>query len=185
MTNDARPELQTEYAALSDWRISKLQRQDQWGAILFPVSVALFAGVMGLSNDKYGTMILGWLGSGILLFLWRWFDYHNDTTIRKYTYPRLVELEEILGFKSVREYLKNIWWPKHPQSDWLPTRSDIEARNRELDSVSFLKRVRGIGIGRPLFKWDAVALYLWVAESLIVLLFIVANVQGWAWAKYF
>jgi len=165
-------ELQTEYTALNQWRISKLQRQDQWGAILFPSSIGVFTGAISLAERRTEIVLLAWLASGVLLLLWRWYDHHNDRTIRRHTYPRLVELEELLGFKSLREYLRDVWWPERPDPAWLPTRADVEGRNAELDSKPLLEHVRGVAAGRPLFKWDSIALLLWGAESLLAVLLI-------------
>ncbi len=176
----------TEYAQLNAWRISKLARQDQWGAILFPGSLLIFTGSMTLAGEKLGILILGWLGSALLLFLWRWNDHAIDRVIRRYAYPRLVELEEVLEFESVRFWLKQAWWTRTvSHAGWLPTRADVEARNGEIDSLTLLQRLRALRLERPLFGWDGLAFILCTVELAIVAAVIAAKIQGWTWAKYF
>jgi hypothetical protein len=85
----------------------------------------------------------------------------------------------------VRAWLRKAWWPVHPEENWWPTKADVEAKNREFDSLTLLKRLRWVGHGRPLFKWDRVAFYLWIVEFLIVLIIKAALAQGWGWSKLF
>lgn len=184
--------LRTEYDTLMNWRISKLQRQDQWGSILIPTAFALYgAGVYAFfssSPPRWSWLILwlAWIGAFGLLFLWRWNDYIVDETIRVSAYPRMVQIEEQLEMYAVREFVRRAFWPD--RKDW-PSRQEIEKLNSDYKvsygtvrsnitrSICTSKKSTPTDT-RSLFKWDHVAAMLIAGSFIANLFFMLLKIIG-------
>jgi hypothetical protein len=179
--------LKDEYVALMRWRASKLGRQDIWGAILLPSAFAVYGkGLYDFLSKPTTTGIfllgLSWFAASVLLLLWRWNDYLVDDTIKKYAYPRLLELEDQLGFQAVKEFVQSSF------SIDLDLRRNSDSRDKYVKKlggdqkspgfVDVLKRVftfwKKSEDPRNLFKWDRVAGFMIVLSGIIVL-FITLN----------
>jgi hypothetical protein len=117
--------LRAEYNSLTTYRLEWAKIGHNYGWIVIPISLTLPAIVVGYvaqQKESRTALLFAFVGCWFLLFFWRFIHHQYDNQIRL-LYPRVIEIEEILGLESTRIWLRNQW-----KLDHLPSKHDALVR---------------------------------------------------------